>query len=92
MEVRVEFTRHFWLRWERRKEEMLKNGITPELIKEFVLDPDLIFDDPKHEGREWRIKKVKSRCLRIVVEDKGDRLEVVTAFFDRTLKRRGLCE
>ncbi len=70
---------------------MLKNGITPELIKEFVLAPDLILDDPKHESREWRIKKIKNRCLRIVVEDRGDKLEVVTVFFDRTLKRKGLC-
>ena len=71
---------------------MLKNGVTPELITEFVANPDAVMDDPKHEGREWRVKKVGDRCLRIVVEHRGDKLEVVTVFFDRTLKRRGLCE
>jgi len=91
LEVRIELTRHFWTRWERRKKEMLKNGINPETIKEFALNPDFVIDDPKHEGREWRIKRVGGRCLRIVVESKGDRLEVVTAFFDRTLRRKGLC-
>lgn len=90
--MRVELTNHFWLRWERRKGEMLRHGITPEQIIEFTSNPDYVLDDPKHEGREWRIKKVGGRCLRIVTENKGDRLEVVTAFFDRTLKRRGLCE
>ncbi len=92
MEVRVELTKHFWLRWKRRKGEMLRNNVTPEMIKEFALNPDLILNDPKHEGREWRLKKVGDRCLRIVVESRENRLEIVTAFFDRTLKRRGLCE
>ncbi len=62
------------------------------MIKEFALNPDLILNDPKHEGREWRLKKVGDRCLRIVVGSRENRLEIVTAFFDRTLKRRGLCE
>jgi len=92
LEVKVELTEHFWERWDGRKEFMLREGVTPEKIIEFAGEPDLIMQDPKHPGREWRIKRVRSRCLKIVVEVKGDRLEVITAFFDRTLKRRGLCE
>ena len=74
--MEVEFTRHFWLRWEKRKEDMLRNGVTPETI---------------NKGREWRVKKVGDRCLRIVAQAQRDRLEIIRAFFDRTLKRKGLC-
>ena len=91
MSMEVELTGHFWLRWDKRKEDMLRNGITPELIKEFALNPDMIMEDPRHKGREWRVKEVGGRCLRIVVQVQRDRLEIITAFFDRTLKRKGLC-
>jgi len=70
---------------------MLKEGITPEKIIEFVRNPDLTLPDPKHSNREWKIKRIGNRCLRIVVEIKEDKLEIVTAFFDRTLRRKGLC-
>jgi len=90
--MQIIFTHHFWDRWEKRKEDLLSFGITPEKIKEYVINPDLIITDPNHEHREWRIKKIQGRCLKIVVERRGIKLEIVTVFFDRTLKRKGLCE
>jgi len=70
---------------------MFREGVTLEKIMEFVEEPDLIIQDPNHSDREWRIKRIGSRCLKIVVEVKEDKLDIVTVFFDRTLKRRGLC-
>ena len=90
--MQIVFTNHFWDRWERRKEALLGFGITPGKIKEYVINPDLIVPDPNHKCREWRIKKIQGRCLKIVVEVRRDRLEIITVFFDRTLKRKGLCE
>jgi len=43
-------------------------------------------------ARDFSIKKVKNRCLKIVVEPEEDILVIITAYFDRTLKRKGLCE
>ena len=90
--MQVVFTKHFWDRWERRKETLLGFGITPQKIKSYVINPDLIISDPNHKCREWRIKRIHGRCLKIVVEKTEAKLEIITVFFDRTLKRKGLCE
>ena len=70
---------------------MLKEGITPKKIKEFALNPDIILPDDMFPSRAWHIKRVGERCLKIVVEPSGNKLIVITAYFDRTLKRKGLC-
>lgn len=88
----VEFTDHFWDKWEERKEDMQSVGITIDKILEYTLNPDLVIDDPKRCWRKWHLKRVGERCLKIVVEPCGNKLIVVTAHLDRTLKRRRLCE
>lgn len=90
--MNIEFTKHFWDIWEDRKEALTNNGIDPELIKIFATKPDIVIPDKQYENREWRIKKINGRCLKIVVEPKKDRLLIITVFFDRGLKRRNLCE
>ena len=90
-QISCELSDHFWLKWEERKGFMLREGITPETIKEFALDPDVVLPDDVYASRMWHIKRVGGRCLKIVVELSGDKLIVITAYFDRTLKRKGLC-
>ena len=82
---------HFWAKWEERKDFMLKEGITPYTIKEFALNPDIVLPDDIYPSRSWHIKRIRGRCLKIVVERTGDKLIVITAYFDRTLRRKGLC-
>jgi len=89
--LKVLFTDHFWEKWEERKDFFLKEGINPEKIQEFALFPDFTLPDDIFPNREWRIKRINGRCLKIVVEEEGNILIIVTAYFDRTLKRRGLC-
>ena len=90
--MRYRLTKHFWDKWNQRKEFFLKQGITPEDIVEFAFNPDKVFPDDIFPTREWRLKKIGNRCLKIVVEEEDDILVIITAYFDRTLKRKGLCE
>jgi len=91
--MEVEYTFHFWDRFERRKEES-PVPLTRELLEEAISSPDFILPDPNFENREWRVKRIGGRCLRIVVEVccGGSRLVAITLMFDRNLKRKGLCE
>jgi hypothetical protein len=86
------FTHHFWEKWQEREAFFKKHQITPEKIVEFTFNPDKVLPDDVFPNREWRLKKVGNRCLKIVVEPEGDILVIITAYFDRTLKRKGLCE
>ncbi len=52
----------------------------------------MVFPDNKNPSREWRVKKVKGYCLKVIVEKKVDTLIVITLFFDRGLRRKGLCK
>jgi len=90
--VKCNFTKHFWDRWKDRKDSFLQYEITPEKIIDFATNPDFTMPDDVFSFREWRIKKIKGRCLKIVVEIKDDVLTIITAYFDRTLRRKGLCE
>jgi hypothetical protein len=58
---------------------------------EAIENPDFVIEDPKHVSREWRIKKIEGYCLKVVVEIFPDRLVAITLFFDRNLRRKGLC-
>ncbi|GAB6887332.1 hypothetical protein JCM13304A_08300 [Desulfothermus okinawensis JCM 13304] len=70
----------------------LKYGVTPEKIIEFASNPDFNLPDDIFSNREWRIKKINGRCLKIVIEYRGNEIIIITAYFDRTLRRKGLCE
>ncbi len=71
--MKILFTKHFFERYEFRKEGFKQNGIASlEQIKNFILDPDLIIPDNIFEEREWRIKKINKKCLKIVVEKDND--------------------
>lgn len=89
--MKVEFTKHFWEKWKDRREFFLKQGVNVEKIIEFANNPDIILPDDIFPNRKWHIKKVEERCLKIVVEVKEDKLIIITAYFDRTLKRRRIC-
>ncbi len=89
--MEIVYTDHFWDRFHRRQKES-PVPLTIELIKSTIESPDFILSDPKHSSREWRIKKISGRCLRVVVERKEDRLLVITLLFDRSLRRKGLCK
>ena len=69
-------------------------NLSLELIEETVKNPDLIILDKNNPKREWRVKKIKGRCLKVIVEfyEKEDKLKVITVFWDRNLRRRGLCK
>ncbi len=87
----IDFSKHFFIKWEERKSSFLAHGIDIESIIEFVKNPDFILEDDLFPNRRWCIKRIGGRCLKIVVEDKGDKLIIITAYFDRTLRRKGLC-
>jgi hypothetical protein len=91
--MKIEYIPHFWDRFNRRKKES-PIPLTLELIEDTVINPDFILSDPNFDHREWRIKKINGRCLRVIVElpSQDDRLIVITVMFDRNLKRKGLCE
>ena len=89
MEIRI--TKHLWNRLNRRKHDVDEVELTIELIEEAVRQPDLIVED-RIPNREGRVLKINGRCLKVVVEKESDKLIVVTVFWDRTLKRKGLCK
>ncbi|WP_028950578.1 DUF4258 domain-containing protein [Sulfurihydrogenibium subterraneum] len=85
----IVFTEHFWKQFNIRKSEAPLD-ITLDTVMDAIQNPDFIFQD-KIANRENRIKKINGRCLKVVVEKKDNILIVMTVFFDRGLKRRGLC-
>jgi len=90
--MKYKFTKHFWEKWNERKTFFEREDINPSKIIDFVFNPDLVLPDDVFPNREWRIKKVGDRCLKIVVEVEGDILIIITAYFDRTLRRKRVCE
>ncbi len=66
--MKIEFSEHFWKRFEERRRTAPVNS------------------------REWRIKKIEGYCFKIIVEHVQDGILVLTLFFDRGLRRKGLCE
>ncbi len=88
--MRIEFSEHFWKRFEERKEKAPVE-ITRELVMETIEMPDLVLPDPYNRSREWRIKKIKGYCLKVIVEVMSDKILAITLFFDRRLRRQGLC-
>jgi hypothetical protein len=89
--VRIEFAKHFWDRFEWRKEKAPVK-LTRSVVLETIENPDIVMQDPRHPSREWRIKKINGYCLKVVVEIYPDRLLAITLFFDRNLRRKGLCK
>ncbi|RUM42262.1 MAG: DUF4258 domain-containing protein [Desulfurobacterium sp.] len=89
--MEVVYTEHFWDRFYRRKKES-PLPLTLELVELAIFSPDFVLPDKNHPNRECRIKKVKGRCLKVVVEPCGKKLVVITLMFDRNLRRKGLCE
>lgn len=90
--MKYRFTKHFWDKWKERGDFFLEVGLSPEKIVDFTFSPDFVMPDPKRPEREWRIKRIGDRCLKIVVEVERNTLIIVTAYFDRTLRRKGLCK
>ena len=90
--MKCEFTRHFWEKWNDRKDTFLKEGVNVNIIVEFALNPDLTLPDDVFPKREWRIKRVGNRRLKIVVEVEEDRLIIITAYFDRTFRRKSYAD
>jgi hypothetical protein len=90
LNLKIVYTQHFWDRLRRRQKES-PVPLSKELITSVIISPDFILPDPKHSEREWRVKKVSGRCLRVVVEASRDKLIVITVMFDRSLRRKGLC-
>jgi len=89
--MKIEFVKHFWERFEWRKEKV-PFELTRSMILETIKNPDIVMQDPKHPLREWRIKKIKGYCLKVIVEVYPDRLVAITLFLDRKLRRKGLCK
>ena len=88
--MEIFYTNHFWKQLAQRSRTSPVE-LTIELVESTVLDPDFVMDDPKYPEREWRVKRIAGRCLKVIVEDRGERVIVVTVMFDRTLRRKGLC-
>ena len=82
---------HLWKRLDRRKYDVDDFELTIELIEKAVRQPDFVVKD-RIPNREGRILKINGRCLKVVVEKENDKLIVITVFWDRTLKRKGLCK
>jgi len=88
--MEIEYTTHFWEQFRGRK-EMSPIELTIEIIEDVIKNPDFIVEDRK-PYREGRIKKIQGRCLKVVVEKDGNKLKVITIFWDRSLRRKGLCK
>ena len=88
--MEIEYTAHFWEQFKERK-EMSPIELTIEIVEDAIKNPDFIVADKK-PYREGRIKKIQGRCLKVVVEKYGNKLKVITVFWDRGLRRKGLCE
>ena len=89
--MKIEITKHLLNRVNRRKHDIEDVELTIELIEKAVKQPDFIVED-RTPNREGRILKINGRCLKVVVEKENDKLIVITVFWDRTLKRKGLCK
>lgn len=85
----IEYSLHFWEQFELRR-KVSPEELTVDMIESVIKNPDFIIEDRKPE-REGRVKKINGRCLKVVIEKKNDKFLVITVFWDRTLRRRGLC-
>ncbi len=88
--MKIEYTSHFWEQFRDRK-EISPVELSIEIIEDTIRNPDFIIEDRKPK-REGRIKKIQGRCLKVVVEKETNKLKVITIFWDRTLRRKGLCK
>ena len=89
-DYRIVYVRHFWEQFEERG-KYAPVPITLELVEDTVRNPDFTMEDPKYPGREWRVKRIAGRCFKVIVEDRGGEVVVITLMFDRLLRRKGLC-
>ncbi|MEN3028647.1 MAG: DUF4258 domain-containing protein [Aquificaceae bacterium] len=89
--LRVKITPHFEKRWNERGKFMESLGITIEKILYYIHNPDLVLDDPLYPDRKYYVKRVEGRCLKVVVEHREDILTPITVFFDRALRKKGIC-
>jgi len=89
--MKIEFSEHFWKRFEERKEKAPVK-ISRETVLEAIESPDLTLPDPHNPSREWRVKKIQGYCLKVIVEKMQGGVKAITLFFDRGLRRKGLCE
>ena len=77
--MEIEYTSYFQEQFKERKELSLVE-FSIEIIEDTIKNPDFIVEDRK-PNREGRIKRIQGRCLK-----------VITIFWDRTLRRKGLCK
>ena len=91
--MKIVYSEHFNDRLKYRKKTS-PVPLTIELVESAILNPDFVIPDPGHPNREWRVKKIGGRCLKVIVEipEERDKLIAITVMFDRALKRKGLCE
>lgn len=89
--MKIVFTDHFMQQFEMRRQNS-PVPLTWEVIKDTIQKPDITMPDPEHPSRVWLIKKIEGRCLKIIMEVKGDEMKAITVFFDRGLRRKGLCK
>ncbi len=88
--MEIEYSQHFWEQFKERV-KLSPVELTLEIIEDTIKNPDFIVEDRK-PYREGRVKKIQGRCLKVVVEKEFNKLKVITIFWDRTLRRRGLCK
>ncbi len=88
--MKIEYSSHFWEQFNVRKETS-PIELTIEIIEDTIKNPDFVIKDRK-PYREGRIKKIQGRCLKVIVEKELDKFKVITIFWDRTLRRKGLCK
>jgi hypothetical protein len=72
-------------------EKAEKRQIDIRLVEECLKNPDYILPDPKDIELKWYVKKHNERCLVVVVKGEEGYYKSITVFYDRRLKRRGLC-
>ncbi len=88
--MKIEYTRHFWEQFKERNEKS-PIKLTIEIVEDTIKNPDFVVKDRK-PNREGKVKKINGRCLKIIVEKENNKLKIITIFWDRTLRRKGLCK
>ena len=83
--MEIIFTNHLTEKAEKRQ-------ISMDVVRECLKNPDYIMPDPKDDELKWYVKKYSERCLVVVVKEEAGYYKCITVFFDRRLRRRGLCK
>ena len=71
---------------------LMERNLDPFWVEQAVLAPDSVEPDPKHAARIRAFRAIPERdgrVLRVVYEQTGETVRIITVFLDRGRRRRG---